>query len=161
MARRHQYELQVTWTGNAGTGTSGYRDYRRSYDIECAGKPAIAGSSDRTFRGDETRWNPEDLLVAALSACHQLAYLHLCADAGIIVTAYEDKATGIMESTTDGSGHFVSVTLHPVVTLAAGSDAERAQELHHGAHQQCFIANSVNFPVHCEPSVQVEELATA
>jgi organic hydroperoxide reductase OsmC/OhrA len=145
--------VAVTWTGNTGTGTSGYRSYQRAHEISAEGKPAIAGSADATFRGDSERWNPEELLVAALSACHQLAYLHLCADAGIVVTEYVDHADGTMVTAVDGAGQFERVTLHPKVTVAAGSDLEKAKELHHRAHELCFIARSVNFPVEHEAEI--------
>jgi organic hydroperoxide reductase OsmC/OhrA len=151
--RQHRYNIQVEWTGNNGTGTSGYREYARSHEVRVDGKQSIAGSSDPVFRGDRTRWNPEELLVSALAACHMLAYLHLCADAGIVVTNYSDSADGVMAENTQGGGQFTQVTLRPVVTLAAGSDIGLAKELHHTAHEQCFIASSVNFPVHCEPTV--------
>ena len=153
MARQHTYKVNLTWTGNTGSGTSSYKTYERSYNIEVAGKPAIAGSSDPAFRGDRSRWNPEELLVASLSACHKLWYLHLCATAGIIVLAYSDQAEGVMEETADGSGRFVSVTLHPQVTIAKGGDVAKARALHEPAHEKCFIANSVNFPVRCEPAI--------
>ena len=147
MGKEHHYAVTVQWTGNTGTGTSGYRDYQRSHEISAEGKAAIGASADHTFRGDRARWNPEELLVAALSSCHQLAYLHLCADAGIVVTDYVDHAEGWMALTPDGAGHFTRVMLHPKVTVAAGSDVAKALELHHQAHVLCFIANSVNFPV--------------
>lgn len=153
MAREHRYSVTVTWTGNTGMGTSGYRDYQRSHEISAEGKPKIAASSDPTFRGDRARWNPEELLVAALSGCHQLAYLHLCADAGIVVADYVDHAEGLMATTPDGAGQFVRVVLHPKVTVAAGSDVAKAMELHHEAHAMCFIARSVNFPVENEPEI--------
>jgi organic hydroperoxide reductase OsmC/OhrA len=146
VGRKHTYSVTIQWTGNDGTGTSGYRDYSRSHDISAVGKPGIAASSDAAFRGDPTRWNPEELLVAALSSCHQLAYLHLCAVAGIVVVDYVDQAEGVMEETEDGGGRFTRVTLRPKVTVASG-DLVRAKELHHEAHAKCFIANSVNFPV--------------
>ena len=151
MGRRHCYTVTVTWTGNKGTGTSGYRDYLRSYEISAAGKPNIAGSSDAAFRGDRACWSPEDLLVASLSSCHELWYLHLCAEAGVVVEAYVDEAAGVMEETADGGGQFVEVVLRPRVRLAPGSDRDKAQSLHHEAHAKCFIARSVNFPVKCEP----------
>jgi organic hydroperoxide reductase OsmC/OhrA len=147
----HSYTVTVTWTGNTGTGTSGYREYQRSHEISASGKAAIAGSSDPAFRGDRTRWNPEELLVASLSTCHQLWYLHLCADAGIVVEAYEDEAAGVMEESSDGGGQFIEVILRPKVRLAPGSDQAKAHALHHEAHAKCFIARSVNFPVKCEP----------
>src|SRR5215510_142107 len=154
--KTHHYALTVTWTGNTGTGTSGYREYERRHEISAsAQKPPIPGSSDPAFRGDPTRWNPEELLVAALSACHKLWYLHLCAEAGVIVTAYFDHADGVMEETADGSGRFLSVTLRPRVKIASGSDLAKARALHDTAHQKCFIANSVNFPVHHEAEINV------
>jgi len=153
-SKTHAYAVTLQWIGNTGAGTSGYRTYRRDHQITAGeAKPAIPGSSDPVFRGDPARWNPEELLVAALSACHQLAYLHLCADAGIVVTAYTDRAEGVMQETPDGGGHFLSVTLHPRVTIAAGSDAAKALDLHHTAHEKCFIASSVNFPVTAEPEI--------
>ena len=150
----HSYALRLDWTGNLGTGTSGYRDYSRNCVVTANGKPELAGSSDRTFHGDASRWNPEDLLVAALAQCHLLAYLHLVADAGVIVTAYVDEATGEMQTHRDGSGEFTSVVLHPVVTVASAEQTELAQSLHERAHELCFIARSVNFPVSCEPQVR-------
>jgi organic hydroperoxide reductase OsmC/OhrA len=153
MARRHPYTATITWTGNTGAGTAGYRNYERSYDISANQKPTIAGSSDPAFRGDRARWNPEGLLVASLSACHQLWYLHLCADAGVVVEAYVDEAVGVMEESADGSGRFIEVILRPRVSVAPGSDKAKAQSLHHAAHAKCFIARSVNFPVSCEPII--------
>jgi organic hydroperoxide reductase OsmC/OhrA len=153
VGKTHRYTVTLEWTGNTGSGTSGYRDYRRDYQIAATGKPPIPGSSDAHFRGDAARWNPEELLVAALSACHQLSYLHCCADAGIVVLAYADQAEGVMEEAPNGSGRFQSATLHPQVTVAAGSDLVLARDLHHSAHAKCFIANSTNFPVRCEPEV--------
>lgn len=154
MTRQHSYAVTITWTGNTGAGSSGYRNYERSHEISSEGKPAIAGSSDPAFRGDRTRWNPEELLVASLSACHQLWYLHLCADAGVVVEAYVDEAVGVMEESADGGGQFVEVILRPRVSLGPGSDHAKARALHHDAHSKCFIARSVNFPVTCEPAIR-------
>lgn len=148
--RLHRYQTRVEWTGNLGQGTADYKAYSRDHRIVAPGRPEIAGSSDPAFRGDPARYNPEDLLVASLSSCHMLWYLHLCAAAGIMVLAYRDEAEGTMEETADGGGRFVSATLRPVVTLEAGADAERALALHHEAHRLCFIANSVSFPVAVE-----------
>ena len=151
MGRRHSYTVTTTWTGNTGTGTSGYRDYARCHEISSAEKSTIPGSSDPAFRGDRTRWNPEELLVASLSACHKLWYLHLCAEAGVVVENYADEAVGVMEESADGGGQFIEVILRPRVELASGSDQAKAHSLHHDAHAKCFIARSVNFPVKCEP----------
>jgi organic hydroperoxide reductase OsmC/OhrA len=151
MAKQHRYDVTVTWTGNQGTGTSGYRDYARDHEIAAAGKPPIAGSSDPAFRGDKARYNPEDMLVAALSSCHMLWYLHLCAGGGVVVTRYVDRAAGRMEEWADGGGHFTLVTLRPEIALAPGADLAKARAFHEEAHRKCFIAHSVNFPVACEP----------
>jgi organic hydroperoxide reductase OsmC/OhrA len=153
--KEHRYAVTIEWTGNTGQGTAGYRAYGRAHTISGGGKPDILASSDPAFRGDASRWNPEDLLVASLSACHQLWYLHLCAAAKIIVTAYRDTAEGIMVEDASTGGRFARVTLHPEVTLAATSDAAKAGALHAEAHAKCFVANSVNFPVAVEPIVRV------
>lgn len=154
MPREHEYAVSVTWTGNRGSGTSGYRDFGRDHTVETAGPPAIRGSADPAFRGDPDRWNPEQLLVAALSECHMLWYLHLCAEAGIVVDTYLDDARGTMVETRDG-GRFSQVTLSPRIAVGAQEMVERARELHETAHRMCFIANSVNFPVHHEPTITV------
>src|ERR1700722_16738695 len=122
MGKTHHYKVTVEWTGNTGSGTSGYKAYERRHEISAGTKkPAIPGSSDPNFHGDAARWNPEELLVASLSACHKLWYLHLCSEARIVVTAYVDHAEGVMEETADGSGRFARVVLHPQVTLAPGA----------------------------------------
>ncbi|MCL6707501.1 OsmC family protein [Pseudomonas sp. R2.Fl] len=158
--QRHEYRVTVTWRGNLGTGTSGYRAYSRDHVVSAEGKPDIPGSSDPAFRGDPARWNPEDLLVASLSACHKLWYLHFCAVSGVVVLEYEDHAEGVMEMDREGSGRFVDVVLRPRVTIRAGTYPDIARDLHHDAHEKCFIANSVNFPVRCEPVI-VEAEGTA
>ena len=155
MSRTHRYAVTVAWTGNTGTGTSSYRTYSRNHEISSdQPKPIIPGPSDPLFRGDETRWNPDEMLIASLSACHQLWYLHLCAEAGIVVTAYVDHAVGELDEDSDGSGRFRRVVLQPEVTLAAGADAAKAIALHREAHAKCFVANSVNFPVEHEPKIR-------
>lgn len=151
--KQHTYRLEMLWTGNTGQGAKTYRGYSRDYLISAAGKPEIGGSSDPAFRGDPKRYNPEELLVAALSSCHMLAYLHLCVVNQVVVEEYQDSPVGLMEETADGSGHFTSATLHPVVKISAG-DAGKARELHHEAHKVCFIANSVNFPVACDAKIE-------
>jgi organic hydroperoxide reductase OsmC/OhrA len=155
MAKQHVYTLTITWTGNTGTGTSGYKAYERSHSILSTGKPEILASSDPAFRGDKHKYNPEELLVASLSSCHMLWFLHLCAEHGIIVTGYTDHPTGIMVETADGGGHFTEVTLHPVVTITDAYSLGKLDELHHQAHQLCFIASSVNFPVKHVPQAKV------
>jgi organic hydroperoxide reductase OsmC/OhrA len=152
--REHTYAVSVEWTGNRGNGTSAYRDYDRDHVIRAGNKPDIAGSSDAAFLGDASRWNPEDLLVAAASACHKLWYLHLCAEAGIAVVAYSDNAEGTLIDN-PGHGQFKRITLRPEVTIQAGNDQDLAARLHHVAHDKCYIANSVNFPIDCEASIRV------
>ena len=147
MKGQHQYQLTIQWTGNNGTGTSSYRAYERNHEISTENKPIIPASSDPSFRGDKTRYNPEELLVASLSSCHMLWYLHLCSEAGVIVTDYRDNATGTMVETADGGGFFSEVILNPVVTVAENSMIEKANALHAKANELCFIARSVNFKV--------------
>lgn len=151
----HHYALEVRWTGNRGTGTSAYTAYGRDHVVSARGKPDLPGSSDAAFRGDAARWNPEELLVAALSQCHLLAYLHECVRAGVVVTTYTDAPIGTMRTDAEGGGSFAEVTLRPVVTVAEPGMAERAQALHDAAHHHCFIASSVTFPVRHQPSVRV------
>ncbi|MGA7328155.1 MAG: OsmC family protein [Rhodomicrobium sp.] len=153
--KEHHYQTIVTWTGNTGAGTANYRSYERSHEIEAIGKAKILGSADPAFRGDATRWNPEDLLVASLSACHKLWYLHLCALAGIVVVSYVDNAEGTMVEDDAKGGYFTSVKLRPAVNISSGSDPEKAKALHHDAHAKCYIANSVNFSVEHEPVISV------
>ncbi|HWV34945.1 MAG TPA: OsmC family protein [Thermomicrobiales bacterium] len=153
--REHTYGTTVTWTGNTGSGTTSHRSYERLYDISSEGKPVIAGSSDPAFRGDPARYNPEDLLVASLSACHMLWYLSLSAKAGIVVTAYRDRAEGTMAEAANGSGRFTHLVLRPEVTVAAGTDLDKADAIHHDAHAMCFIANSINFPITVEATYTV------
>ncbi len=148
----HTYAVTVAWTGNVGSGTRTYRGYSRDASIAADGKPDILASADRTFHGDAARWNPEELLLAALSECHMLSYLHSAVRHGITVQAYEDAAVGRMRTAGDG-GAFTSVTLQPVVTISAG-DPEVAMSIHAEASANCFIAASVNFPVTHQPRIE-------
>jgi len=147
--REHHYQVNVRWTGNRGAGTQSYTAYDRNGELSGEGKATVALSADPAFRGDAARWNPEELLLASVSACHKLWYLHLCADAGIIIDAYEDSAEGTMVE--GDRGHFTRITLKPRVALRNKDDIARAEALHHHAHEACFIANSLNFPVSFEP----------
>jgi organic hydroperoxide reductase OsmC/OhrA len=151
MAHLHHYKAITTWVGNTGTGTADYKSYQRNHDIAVDGKQTLACSSDPGFRGDRSRHNPEELLVASLSGCHMLWYLHLCAVNGVIVTAYTDDAEGQMVENEDGSGQFREVVLKPRVTVKEKSMIEKANALHHDANRMCFIARSVKFPVNHEP----------
>jgi organic hydroperoxide reductase OsmC/OhrA len=154
MEKSHSYRTTIVWTGNSGVGTRDYRSYKRDHVIRSETKPDLLGSSDPVFRGDKHRYNPEELLIASISACHMLWYLHLCAIGGIVVVGYEDKADGVMVESEDGSGRFTSAVLHPAVTITHG-DPEVARELHDDAHRMCYIANSVNFPVRHEPTITI------
>jgi len=154
VSREHDYQVRTLWTGNSGTGTSHYHAYSRDHEICGKGKRApVRGSSDAAFRGDASRYSPEELLVGSLSACHMLWFLHLCADTGIVVTDYRDEATGIMRENEDGSGEFTRVVLRPRAVLADSSRTAEAIALHDRAHQLCFVARSMNFPVEHEPVV--------
>ena len=149
----HHYRAHVAWEGNLGTGTARYAGYGRDHRICVEGKPDLAGSADPAFRGDPARHNPEDLLLGAISACHMLSYLALCAQAGVVVEAYEDAAEAVMRTEPGGGGRFESVTLHPRVRIAAGSDAALAEQLHERAHALCFIANSCSVPIAHRPQI--------
>lgn len=156
--KSHHYRVTIKWTGNKGVGTQDYRSYDRSHLISGMDKVReIPGSSDPAFQGDRSRYNPEELLVSALSSCHMLWYLHLCAINEIVVTAYEDDATGIMEEAKNGSGKFIEVTLHPRVVITDYSKLKKAEALHAEANKMCFIANSCNFAIKHQPITNVKK----
>src|SRR4051812_8268190 len=153
--KSHEYKAHVIWDGANPSVPFQYKTYDRSYRIQVNGKPDMPGSADRLFGGDPSRYNPEDLFVAALSTCHLLTYLALCARNGVTVVGYEDDASGTMSIRPGGSGKFEEVTLRPIVTISADSDKKRALELHDEAHKECFIASSVAIPVHHTPTIKV------
>jgi len=152
--KNHHYKVKTVWTGNPGHGTIDATKYERAHTISVDGKVDLLCSSDTPFRGDGSKHNPEDFLVASLSQCHMLWYLHLCADAGVVVMKYEDEAEGILEMRTEKSA-FSEVVLKPQVTVTEESMIEKAMKLHEMAHEKCFIASSVNFPVKHEPTIKV------
>ncbi len=156
MKKQHNYTTTIKWTGNKGKGTSDYRSFERSHIISIDNRPDILCSSDPAFLGDKTKYNPEELLLSALSSCHMLWYLHLCAESNIIVTKYLDNATGIMIEKSNGSGCFSEVTLNPIVIVTESLMIEKAIELHKKANELCFIANSVNFKVVHNPSCMIQ-----
>jgi organic hydroperoxide reductase OsmC/OhrA len=157
MSKQHSYKAEIKWTGNLGTGTSEYTAYSRNYEVSGDnGREIIKASADPVYRGEASRYNPEELLLAAIAGCHMLWYLHLCADAGVTVVDYKDEASGILTETDDGNGKFSEATITPRVTITKASDAESAEKLHEKAHEFCFIANSLNFPVRCEPTIVFE-----
>jgi organic hydroperoxide reductase OsmC/OhrA len=149
--KEHRYRPVITWTGNTGEGTASYKAYERAHLISAPGKADIAGSSDKTFRGDAACWNPEEMLVASASTCHMLWYLHLCAVNGVVVLDYRDEPEGLMIEEADGSGAFSRIVLRPRVKLAAASNEEKARALHHDAHSMCFVANSLKCEIATEP----------
>lgn len=157
MSKEINYRVTMKWTGNKGAGTSGYKSYDRNYELHSPGKPTVPGSSDPAYRGDKTRYNPEELLVSSLSACHMLWYLHLCAEAGVVVISYNDEAKGRMTEDNERGGWFTEVQLFPKVEVTKIEMVRRAQSLHHKAHAMCFIANSVNFPVTIHPACVAAE----
>ncbi len=152
MKRQHKYSSNIQWTGNNGEGTLNDDTFERSYTISIENKPDILGSSDPSFRGDETKHNPEELLIASIATCHMLWYLHLCSEAGIVVVNYVDYATGTMVETSGGGGYFTEVVLNPVVEVSKSSMTEKANELHKKANEMCFISNSLNFKVLHQPT---------
>jgi organic hydroperoxide reductase OsmC/OhrA len=157
MSKEHFYKAKINWTGNLGTGTSEYTAYSRAHEVSGdGGKDVILASADPVYRGEASRYNPEELVVAAIAGCHMLWYLHLCADAGVVVVDYEDEASGTLTETDDGNGKFSEVTINPRVTITKDSNAEKAFELHDKAHELCFIANSMNFPVRFKPAIVFE-----
>ena len=143
----HTYKLTTEWTGNTGIGTATYRSYERSVTVQASNKVDILCTSDTAFNSDPSKHNPEELLLAAISSCHLLWYLHLCSEAGIVVVTYTDHATATMTETSDGGGRFTEAILHPKVTVKEESMIEKAQHLHERANELCYIANSCNFPV--------------
>ena len=154
--KKHDYHINLNWTGNQGEGTKKYNSYTRDYTIHIQGKADILGSSDPAFLGDSNLHNPEEFLVSSISSCHMLWYLHLASTKGIVVVDYTDLATGVMIEKEDGSGYFESVTLNPVVTITESARLEEANELHQLANKYCFIANSLNFKVNHNPVCQVQ-----
>ncbi|MGO4858290.1 OsmC family protein [Arthrobacter sp. 2MCAF14] len=154
MTKTHNYAIDLAWTGNLGEGTANPRAYSRNHDVTVEGVGTISGSSDPSFRGDPTRWNPEQLLVASIAQCHMLWYLGLAAAARIVVTDYQDHPTGTMLEKTNGAGQFSEVILRPEVTIASPRDEDRARELHERVAEFCFIARSINFPIHHEVTIR-------
>jgi len=147
MSKTHHYTAQIAWTGAGDAGTKNYKSYERSYAVNIAGKTTIAGSADPAFRGDPSCHNPEDMLVASVSSCHMLWYLHLCSVSGVTVTSYVDTAEGIMEEDAQGSGRFTKIILRPTIKITTDSDKKIAEMAHVKANEMCFIANSLNCPV--------------
>ncbi|WP_428390489.1 OsmC family protein [Lichenicoccus sp.] len=150
MSKTHDYGARVSWTGDRGDGTRHYKGYDRSWRIMTPGKLPIDCSNDPLLGGDPSKPNPEDLLLASLSACHMLWFLHLASEAGVVVRGYEDAPLGISETGRGGAGRFVRAVLRPTISVERGADLVKADTLHHAVHDHCFIARSVSFPITCE-----------
>jgi organic hydroperoxide reductase OsmC/OhrA len=154
----HGYEIELEWTGDRGEGTTGPRAYGRTHVVRATGKlHDLQGSSDRVFHGDRERWNPEELLLAALADCHMLSYLYAAARHGVVVRGYTDAASATLREDGRGGGALVGAVLRPRVLVADASMIEAAQSLHAEAAELCFIAASVAFPVRHEPTALVAE----
>lgn len=153
MANEHTYKITLKWTGNSGSGTKDYRSYERSHLVLSEGKPDLSCSSDPAFKGDPTKWNPEELLLSSLSSCHMLWYLHLCSVNKIVVTEYVDRPVGVMTVDASGDGRYKEAILNPSIVITDAARIPDAVKLHHEAHKKCFIANSINFPVQIVPTI--------
>lgn len=147
MAIKHSYNITINWTGNTGFGTKDYSAYERSHIISIENKVDLFASSDKSFLGDGSKHNPEELFISSISSCHMLWYLHLCAINGIVVIKYRDDVSGTMVETAENGGHFTEVVLRPIVVITDATRISRANELHKEANKMCFIANSCNFPI--------------
>ncbi len=157
MPKAHHYKTKITWTGNSGTGTSGYTQFSRDHEVEVGSKTIIKASSDPAFRGDPERHNPEELFLSSLSSCHMLWFLHLCTVEGVIVVDYQDETTGVMEEYANGSGQFTEVMLNPIVTVQEERMVSKVDSIHSKANKMCFIANSCNFPVKHSSTVKIQD----
>ena len=149
MTQEHVFEGDLRWTGTARQEGDALK-LERQFVLEFSGKAPLPGSSPAVFQGDDSRHNPESLMVASLMACHHLTYLALAERAGIGIAAYSDHAVGRL-AIRDGKMRMVEVILHPRVVVADPAQAESAHALHQKSHANCFMSNSVNFDVRVEP----------
>lgn len=149
--RELSFETRVRWTGAYVPGQTGARSYGRDMQVEPAGKPPIAGSAGARYFGDDSRYNPEDLMLASLAECHLLTYLALATKAGVRFESLAIDITGVLGSV-GGKTRFVRATLRPTAVLVPGADRAVADALHREAHEQCFMSNSINFPITIELS---------
>jgi organic hydroperoxide reductase OsmC/OhrA len=155
VSKQHRYTVTVEWTGNRGEGTASYRSYDRDHEVSAEHTPSISGSSDPAFRGNPSRWNPEQLLVASAAQCHLLSYLHHAATNDVVVTDYVDHPTAVLTEDDAGGGRFTEIVLHPLVTVADAAMVETAQRLHHDANRTCFVASTLNLPVTHDAHIRV------
>jgi organic hydroperoxide reductase OsmC/OhrA len=150
----HKYKTLLHWSAEDGEGTKSYKSFARTHTITAKtkrgeDKPAIVATS--AFHSLD-HYNPDEMLLASLSSCHMLWYLHLCSEHGVVVIDYRDEAELVLRLDAKGEGSVESATLRPRVTISSG-DAEAAKRLHRDAHSKCFVAKSVNFPVGCEAEI--------
>jgi len=150
----HHFRAHAVWSGASAGPVTDYRSYSREFTFAVQGKALITGSAAGPFLGDESLINPEELLLMAVSSCHMLSYLAVCARRGISVIAYEDECTATM-AMKDGKMRITEATLRPKVTVPAGTDLEKALLYQHRASEECFIASSVNFPIAHEASFEL------
>jgi organic hydroperoxide reductase OsmC/OhrA len=148
----NKFNVGLTWLSQNKNFT--YNEYSREYTIHAEGKPELIGTAAPEYKGSHEHYNPEDMLIASLSACHMLSYLALAANSKIQVLSYQDQAEGSLIK--DGmSMKFNEVILKPHVVISQDSDQEKALSLHDKAHHICFIANSVNFSVLIQPQIAI------
>ena len=160
MSDAHAFETHLRWPADPAQALPPAPAFSRNSVLSAPGKKEVAGSAPAVFGGDAARYNPEELLLMALSECHMLTYLAVAAKRNLSILAYEDRATGTLGLGTNGikSGplgkmSMQQVTLRPRVTVAKGTDLAEALAIHERAHANCFIANSVNFPVRHEAQI--------
>lgn len=144
------FTSHLTWSG-AAKGPTADPSFSRDLEVSFDGAPAISMSAAPGYKGDPSRLNPEQLLVASLSTCQALTYLFLAARNGVRVVAYADEAEGRL-ALVDGRIRMSQVTLRPAVTLEAVADEAKARQLVEKAHEQCFISNSITSKVVIEPA---------
>ena len=147
----HKYQLKLNWTG--GSEIDAIQN-DRMYEVLIDRKPTIYGSADKPFFGDPEKYNPEDLLLAALSACHMMSFMYVCRKLGIKVYHYEDHATGLLKINQDGTGQFEFAELKPKVKADHMPDGMIFKELNSRAAKLCFIKRSINFTVNYKGSFE-------
>ncbi len=145
-----EHVITLEWARD--TEDFAYQTYTRNHTLTFEGGSSIPASAAPQYLGDAAKVNPEEAFVAALSSCHMLTFLAIAAKKRFVMDRYVDKAVGIMEKNADGKMAVTKVALHPEITFAGDNqpDAATLDEMHHFAHDQCFIANSVTTEVTVE-----------
>jgi len=145
---QHEFSLRAEWNTDDERPHPA-RGFSRDIVIQADGPGEIAGSAAKPFHGDTSRWNPEQLVLAALAECHILSYLYVAGQAEIEVEKVSVRGELTLEAGAEG-GQITSATLYPEVWVTDAMQLPRARELHDEAHKQCFIARSMNFPIRIE-----------